>query len=164
MQRWTRRRLHSAVLLAAAGVAAMSTGATAAGQAVEPADVEQAMRDATGGDENVNPGTVCDNQAMVGTLWLAPPCFDGSQLPPVEPSEARLPTPASAIPAPAQPYAGDSPTEQQTPVEPPPPQFGGQDVNQPIVINDLVQLRDVAPPADGDVPALAALDTASHAG
>ena len=161
MQRRTRRTLQSAML--AAGVAALSTG-TASGQPVEPGDPNQAVQDAAAGIAGLNPGTVCDNEAVVGPLLLAHPCFDGSQFPPADLDEVGPPSPAPAIPAPEPLMArsdGGSLPASRAPVLVQPDFGSGQDVHRPIVINDIGRLAGLPAPEDADLPALPALDTAS---
>lgn len=161
MQRRTRRTLQSAML--AAGVAALSTG-TASGQAVEPRDPDEAVQDAVAGVAGLNPATVCDNEVVVGPLLLVHPCVDGSQFPPVDPNEVGLPSPAPAILAPEPLNArsdGGSLAAPRAPVLVQPDFGSGQDVQQPVVINDLGRLAGLPAPDDADLPALPALDTAS---
>ncbi len=161
MQRRTRRTLQSAML--AAGVAALSTG-TASGQAVEPGDPDQAVQDAAAGIEDLDPVTACDNEIFVGPLGLRHPCFDGSQFPPVDPNEVGLPSPTPAIPAPEPLKArsdGASPAVSRAPLLVQPDPGSGQDVYQPVVINDLERLAGLPAPDDDNLPALPALDTAS---
>ncbi len=161
MQRRTRRTLQSAML--AAGVAALSTG-TASGQAVEPGGPDQAVRDAAAGLAGLNPATACDNEVLVGPLLLGHPCFDGSQFPPVDPDEVGPPSPAPAIPAP-EPLKARSDSGSlavpRAPVLVQPDSGSGQDVDQPVVINDPGRQAGLPAPDDANLPALPALDTAS---
>lgn len=161
MRRRTRRTLQSAIL--AAGVAALSTG-TASGQAVEPVDPDQAVQDAVAGIAGLNPATACDNKVVVGPLLLVHPCVDGSRFPPVDPNEVGLPSLPPAIPAPEPLNAssdGDSLAVLRAPVLVQPDFGSGQDVQRPVVINDLGRLAGPPAPEDADLPALPALDTAS---
>ena len=161
MQRRTRRTLQAAML--AAGVAALSTG-TASGRAVGPVDPDQVVRDATPGIDSLNPAMVCENEVVVGPLLLGHPCFDGSQFPPVDPNEVRLPSPASAVPAPEPLTArsdGGSLAVPRAPVLVQPDFGSGQDLDQPVVINDLGRMAGLPAPGDADLPALPALDTGS---
>lgn len=161
MQRRTRRTLQSAML--AAGVAALSTG-TASGQALEPGHPDQAVQDLVGGIAGVNPATVCDNEVVVGMLVLGHPCFDGSRFPPVDTDEVGVPFPAPAILAPEPLNArsdGGGLAVPRAPVLVQPDFGNGQDVQQPVVINDLGRLAGLPAPDDADLPALPALDSAS---
>lgn len=159
MQRRTRRTLQSAML--AAGVAALSTG-TPSGQAFEPGDADHPMRDAAAGIAGPNLATACDNEVLVGPLLLGHPCFDGSQFPPVDPDEVGPPSPAPAIPAPEPLTArSGSLAVPRAPVLVQPDSGSGQDVDQPVVINDPGRQAGLPAPDDANLPALAALDTAS---
>ncbi len=160
MQRRTRRTLESAML--AAGAAALSTG-TAWGQAVEPGEPDQAVRDAAARIEGLNLATACDNEIFVGLLVLLHPCVDGSKFPPVDPNEVGLPAPTPAIPAPEPLKArsdGTSLAVSRVPLLVQ-PDLGGQDVDQPVLINDLGPMAGLPAPDDDNLPALPALDTAS---
>lgn len=152
MRRRATRPLRCAVL--AAGIAALGAG-TASAQPAEPGDLNRLVN-GIGGEEAESPATVCNNDVGAGPI-LVDPCFDSSQFPPVDVDEVGPPAPelpgSGGVPLRG---AAERPPVHRAPVVPP-PEFGrGQDVNEPVMINDLGRLPEVpSVPAPGSdtVPA-----------